>query len=239
MAEQMLPEVEYREVVGFPGYRVGSDGTVWSNMRGGDFRLLRQQVANGGYMRAYIYNPDGKQLPKMVHRLVLEAFVGPCPEGMEACHFPDRNRTNNCVDNLRWDTRKANCKDKATHGTQTHGEMMPWHRLTESQVEQIRLAYAAGTKSPTLSKQYGVSTENIAAIVGGRIWKRAAGPIVIGNLRPPKLTDEQVREIRRRQPTEGTRKIASEFGVAENTIVYIMLGKRRANAGQERTEAVA
>ena len=31
---------------------------------------------------------DGKRQTRRVHRLALEAFVGPCSEGMEACHGP-------------------------------------------------------------------------------------------------------------------------------------------------------
>src|SRR5262249_38162258 len=36
-----------------------------------------------------------------VHRLVLEAFVGPCPAGMESLHI-DSNSHNPRLDNLRW-----------------------------------------------------------------------------------------------------------------------------------------
>lgn len=53
----------------------------------------------------------------MLHRLVLEAFVGPCPEGMEACHFPDRDPSNNRLSNLRWGTRSENRFDAVKHGT--------------------------------------------------------------------------------------------------------------------------
>ena len=42
-----------------------------------------------------------------VHRLVLEAFVGNCPEGMECDHI-DRNRSNNRIENLRWITVNHN-----------------------------------------------------------------------------------------------------------------------------------
>lgn len=52
---------------------------------------------------------------KLVHRLVLEAFVGPCPSGCEGCHY-DGNPANNIVSNLRWDTTKNNCLDKRRHG---------------------------------------------------------------------------------------------------------------------------
>lgn len=42
-----------------------------------------------------------------VHRLVLEAFIGECPEGME-CDHKDRNRSNNRLENLHWVTQQHN-----------------------------------------------------------------------------------------------------------------------------------
>lgn len=52
----------------------------------------------------------------LVHALVLEAFVGPCPAGMEARHL-DGKPANNQLSNLLWDTHRANCDDRAIHGT--------------------------------------------------------------------------------------------------------------------------
>ena len=51
-----------------------------------------------------------------VHHLVLTAFVGPRPEGLEGCHWDD-DPTNNCLSNLRWDTRSANVRDSVRNGT--------------------------------------------------------------------------------------------------------------------------
>ncbi len=34
---------------------------------------------------------NGQDKTMLVHQLVLLAFVGPCPDGLECCHFPDRN----------------------------------------------------------------------------------------------------------------------------------------------------
>ncbi len=58
----------------------------------------------------------GIRTAKRVHRIVLEAFVGPCPAGMEGCHN-DRNPANNVVSNLRWDTPSNNQLDRRRHGT--------------------------------------------------------------------------------------------------------------------------
>ena len=61
---------------------------------------------------------------RYVHRLVLEAFVGPCPEGMQACH-KDGNPANNHLSNLRWDTQSANTFDQVVHGV--HHEARKTH----------------------------------------------------------------------------------------------------------------
>lgn len=67
-----------------------------------------------GYLRAKLTR-DAKSKLIMVHRLVLEAFVGPCPDGLEGCHgngIPDDNR----LDNLRWDTHESNMADRDQTG---------------------------------------------------------------------------------------------------------------------------
>ena len=51
-----------------------------------------------------------------ISRLILETFVGPCPEGMEACHYPDPCTNNNRLDNLMWGTRKENMSHRKLHG---------------------------------------------------------------------------------------------------------------------------
>jgi HNH endonuclease len=51
-----------------------------------------------------------------IHAEVLMAFVGPRPEGLDACHN-DGHPQNNHVTNLRWDTRLANNRDILKHGT--------------------------------------------------------------------------------------------------------------------------
>lgn len=61
---------------------------------------------------------DGIQSFRLVHQLVLEAFIGPRPAGMMACHN-DGNPANNRVENLRWDTQSSNIFDAIGQGTHT------------------------------------------------------------------------------------------------------------------------
>lgn len=62
---------------------------------------------------------DNQRATVTVHRLVLLAFVGPQPIGMEACH-DDGSPANNALVNLRWDTRSANIYDRVRHGAHHH-----------------------------------------------------------------------------------------------------------------------
>ncbi len=113
--------VEYRDVPGFPGYRVGDDGSVWTCKRKGgndraagkrgSWRLLSVHRTRTGYCLVNL-DVDGRNHVRQVHRLVLEAFVGPRPDGMEACHYPDSDKENNRLTNLRWDTHDENAKDR-------------------------------------------------------------------------------------------------------------------------------
>jgi hypothetical protein len=61
---------------------------------------------------------------QFVHRLVLAAFVGPCPEGMEVRHL-DGNPANTRLANLRYGTHSENELDKVRHGT--HHEARKTH----------------------------------------------------------------------------------------------------------------
>lgn len=98
---------EWREVAGFPGYFVSDHG----RFRKGD-RVLRG-CNSIGYRQFTMRDANGKTFRKYAHRLVLESFVGPCPDGMEGCHAPDKDTENNALWNLRWDTHKSNVADRS------------------------------------------------------------------------------------------------------------------------------
>jgi len=115
-------EEQWIAAVGFEGvYEVSSLGRVRSldrldasgRRRQGRMRSL--VVAHSGHLTVAL-RKDGKRIEKLVHHLVLEAFVGPRPEGMEGCHWND-DPADNRPQNLRWDTRAANIRDSVRNGT--------------------------------------------------------------------------------------------------------------------------
>jgi hypothetical protein len=96
----------------------------------GRVRALPRVDAQGGHRKLRLFKPsrmdawghrgvklrrDGVARSRYVHHLVLEAFVGPCPPGMVACHWndvPDDNR----LSNLRWATKSENRLDCVRNG---------------------------------------------------------------------------------------------------------------------------
>jgi hypothetical protein len=80
----------------------------------GRIMTLQPGTRRSPYLRVPL-RAGGQQKYVSVHRLVLEAFVGACPDGLQACHFDD-NPTNNHLSNLRWDTPSANMYDKVRNG---------------------------------------------------------------------------------------------------------------------------
>lgn len=95
---------------GVPGYedlyRVSDQGRILSLHTN---KILKGIVSADGYLAVGLAR-EGKQKRERIHRLVLTAFVGPCPAGHESRHL-DNVITNNALANLAWGTRSENMMD--------------------------------------------------------------------------------------------------------------------------------
>ena len=164
---------DVRTIPGFPNYSVTKDGRAWSEprhgIRGG---WLKAYLGKAGYLVVNLYE-DKKHCLKCIHRLVLETFVGPCPEGTEACHN-NGNKQDNQLENLRWDTRSSNSKDAVQHGTHPglyKGEQCGASKLTEEQVRLVFHSYHDGVYTQQeLANHFGVSESHISRIVNKKKW---------------------------------------------------------------------
>jgi hypothetical protein len=120
---------QWRPVVGFEGrYEVSNLGRVRSldrpveaSWRGVPYikhvkgRVLKPSLSANGYPHVVL---EGKA-DRHVHVMVLESFVGPRPEEMEALHRDDI-KTNNTIANLYWGTKSDNAHDKIRNGNHNH-----------------------------------------------------------------------------------------------------------------------
>lgn len=123
---------EWRAVPGFEGfYEASSEGRVRSldridaagrSIHG---RVLKPGKLKGSGRLQVTLSKDGLVKQMKVHQVVALAFHGECPEGMEVCHYPDRDVTDNRPDNLRYGTKRQNQIDSMEHGT--HKETRKTH----------------------------------------------------------------------------------------------------------------
>lgn len=169
---QSTTPIEYRDIPGKPGYRATSEGRIqscwvssgtacrlgdeWKNLAEATRRLGHKVVSVGGYA--------------LVHRLVLEAFVGPCPPGMECRHL-DGDGGNNRPENLKWGTHQENEDDKKRHATRPKGSGHVHAKITEDDVREMRrLHEAGGITQLAIARRFGLHPTTVNDIVNRKRW---------------------------------------------------------------------
>ena len=156
--------IRYRPIQGFPGYRADTDGGIWSAWRhkgmgygrkGGhkyisnQWKLLKP-TGSRGRPRYTLKNAAGKYVRKFGSQIILETFVGPCPEGQEACHN-NGDKSDNHLTNLRWDTHLKNIQDKYRHRTMHY-------KLTPEEVETI---ISSPKSYKELANEFGITAQYV------------------------------------------------------------------------------
>ena len=197
-------------------------------------KILKPRTDGHGYFAVNLYDDNGPKTHK-VARLVLDAFIGLCPEGLESCHN-DGVRQNDRLENLRWDTRLSNARDRITHGTTTRGELDATNKLAEADVVKIKKALLAdGSKGQgrKLARQFGVSEAIISMIRSGKRWgwhfwgDKGGTPKDIVRFR--KLSRLDVFKIKAAFKKGGflsqNQQLAEKFDISESAIGDIRTGK--------------
>lgn len=146
LSEEWRPVVgyeKYYEVSNFGGVksrdRVVETKAGWTMNRRA--KLLSPNIHHrSGHLSVQLTGDAGLKRV-WVHRLVLEAFVGPCPEGSHALHFDD-NPKNNSLENLSWGTSSQNAHDRVRNGRNANynkENCVNGHRLESPNLQQAKL----------------------------------------------------------------------------------------------------
>ena len=104
---------------------------------------------------------DGKN--RRANRVAYELWVGEIPKDLVIRH---KCKNKGCVnpDHLETGTHKENIADKKRDGTQNHGENHGAAKLTDSQVDEIRVRRRNGETGRSLAKEFGVCPMTIVRI---------------------------------------------------------------------------
>lgn len=152
----------------------------------GQIRSLARPRQTGGWSRTKIlkacerhrgYLAVGLQKGKSVfrydvHRLVLLAFIGPCPFiGGEARHL-NGHKQDNRLSNLKWGTARENAADRETHGHIVRGSNHAHARLDEQSAKDILRRWVNRHESQyDLARAFGVSRSTIQSCLERKTWR--------------------------------------------------------------------
>jgi len=184
-----LTSPRWRAVPDAPHYHVSDSGEVFVEARvmvGPTGRVMRlaarlitQSVSPKGYLKINMRVGE-KKINRLVHRLVLTAFVGPCPDGMLTRHL-NGDPADNRLANLVWGTPSENNTDARNHGTIATGERSGTAVLSAREVHAMRTTYYSGRASAAeLARAHNVAACTARDAIQRKTWTHWV-PLVISN----------------------------------------------------------
>lgn len=173
-------EKEWRPVVGFEStHMVSSDGEIMAiertfvDIRGRrktlPNRMLKSTKKSNGYHHITLAH-ENRHKTLHVHRIVLEAFVGECPDGYEALHRNGK-KSDNTLSNLSWGTHVENCVDRSRHGSSGSA-------LNYRLAQQVR-ALKGKKKQIEIAEEFSISQSTVSQIHLGKIWNVAPEEVML------------------------------------------------------------
>ena len=212
---------ELRPLPGKPGYFASDRGYIWSCRRGTWTKLAYNVIRKSRVRMTNIY-VDGRTKHYPAAKLVLEAWVGPRPSNSHLIAYADGDKGNTAPSNLSWMH-----KDQWTALYSRKGSDAARAKLDEVVVREIRLRVQAGERAWAQWAARCKCTQTAIKAACKRLtflhtdhdipaWvpeKRSA--ITVARVRPTVLTEDDVREARRRYNLRESMSVILESFPAE------------------------
>jgi hypothetical protein len=96
----------YEEIKGFSNYLINKEGRIF----GKHYKKEIIFQIEDGYKKTRLVDDEGKRQSCRLHRLLGIQYI-PNPDNLECIDHIDRNRLNNSLDNLRWVSKRENCRN--------------------------------------------------------------------------------------------------------------------------------
>lgn len=163
----------WKDVPGYRGlYMVSNHGRV---KKPGSL-TTRAAVTNHGGYQVVCLSKQSRLKGKLVHRLVCEAFIGPCPKGMECSHYDDDPK-NNHIYNLSWQPQAENMRRRDANGGTAKGSRVAKSKLTETSVHMILAMLSSGNyRQWQIAEKFNVSPGAVSGIAVNKTWKHVPRP---------------------------------------------------------------
>jgi transcriptional regulator with XRE-family HTH domain len=239
-----MQEEIWKAVVGYEGFyevstlgnirsldRIGENGRRWKG------RVMKPQVVRG-YLHVAL-NRNGHTKQCLLHRLIVEAFIGSIPEGYQVNHR-DCNKVNNRVSNLEIVTASQNMRHAHDNGlvrpSSARGEAISISVLTEADVIRIFEMSASGMSQKEIADMLGVAKNTIQCVLSRFTWSHVdVDPELVERARAidrqprgsrvggARLAEGDILRIfEMRAGGMSQKEIADVFGVSRATIGHVL-----------------
>lgn len=176
-----------KDITGFEGlYAVTDDGRVWAHPKqtkvgknggkrldDGRWLTLNKHRHGANFAHRVYLAKDGRKHPRLVHRLVAEAFILN-PDELPFINHIDGNPANNHVKNLEWCDAQGNAKHAFDTGLtrlpSVVGEKNGQSKLTKPLVRQIRAKYAINGNMSKTARELGVTLHCVRGVIKLGYW---------------------------------------------------------------------
>lgn len=103
----------FEDLKGYEGlYKINKNGVIYSLASN---KFIKTTYDKDGYSVINLYNGEKKKNCKLHRLLAIQFIPNDDPNKTEIDHI-DRNRSNNCLENLRWSNRQLNCRNRIRYG---------------------------------------------------------------------------------------------------------------------------
>ncbi len=128
-------------------------------------RIIRPYLHRRGYLHIVLDKRSAlpkDHAPKAVHRLVCEAFYGPCPEGYETSHADDCP-TNNHISNISWQLPPEHRKDRwRQHIAKGHHRRLGHEKIDRAAIVKLN---AEGASLKLMASYTGTTEKTVKHVL--------------------------------------------------------------------------
>ena len=158
----------WKSIKDYPEYEVSDKGNIKS-YKNCTPQLMTPCPSTRGHLVVRL-SKDKKAHTIYVHKLVLEAFIGKCPQGCCTNHI-DGNPKNNEVGNLEWVTPYENVAHSFKLGMRSHvGMRHPRAKLKDGEVWLIKRLLFHKIWKKMICKMFKIKPSHLYWISSGRTW---------------------------------------------------------------------
>lgn len=191
-------------------------------------RTVKPMLNSRGYLTVGLTSPTKKQRPHVIHRLVLESFIGADKDKPFANH-KNGIKTDNRLSNLEWVTHAENIAHAYETGLHKKyaGSNASNAKLTEEQAIEIIQCFRNGMFAKDIAIRYGITRKTALSIANGYTWTHLDRSNMQNRRNGShKLTEKQVEDIKRELREDGNHcHIAKKYGVTSGAIWSISDGR--------------